>query len=444
MSTRGNNLDTSKPVEIIPYCPLDISKVTSSEFITSKPFHIAELNQPSKLHIHLRSYVDFYGGYADHGRAILFGLNDSGECIVKLSPIVSMIDVDPFIVQKCSWFMRNPAFKLDKSIFLTIAGPGWMQGKFQPDNRYSVAWTMIESRSCHPDMKEWLSNVNEVWAPTDCDMLRFKSLELPEKTKLVKMNLGYDSSKYNIHARKMDIPVLKGRYVFGVLGSWNKRKGIKKIIEAFCNAFTGDDPVSLLLICKYGTRPYDGIKDGEQVTKTDTSKWDIVHEFKRWTSKFSNMPHITLVDIPIHENVLPNLVQNIDCGVGFSMGESTWLPGLQMMGMRKPVIQLESQCSGFTEYMNSHNSYLCKKVKYIEADEELYKGTSDYYKGQSFAEGDEFELADMMKRVYSERDSDKQDILVRRAESDVKESWTWENSVRSVISRFKEIKFENR
>lgn len=445
MASRGDNknLDTSKPTEIIPYCPFDIARVTSKEGALSRPFHIAELNQPSKIHVQLRTYVDFYGGYAEHGRKILFGLNDSGECIVKLLPIQSLIDIDPITLQKCTWFTRNPAFQKDKSIFLTIAGPGWMQEKFQPDNRYSVAWTMIESLMCHPDMKDWLSNVNELWAPTECDMLRFKNLGLHEKIKINHMRLGYDPAKYNPQVEKMHIPALAGRFVFGVVGSWNKRKGIKKIIQAFCKAFDSSSPVSLLLVCKYGTRPYDGIKDDEQVTKADTTKWDIVYEFNKWTINYPNKPHVTLVDIPVHDNVLPNLVANINCGVGFSMGESTWLPGLEMMGMKIPVIQLASQCSGFMEYMNDSNSYLCKKVNYVEADEELWKGTSDYYKGQTFADGDVDELADMMRKVYHHRNSYELTTKVERAFDCVK-SWIWERSVQAVVNRLKVIKFETR
>lgn len=438
MAVKGDKskLDTSEPVKIQAYCPDDISKITSQKVALSRPFHVAELNQPEKIHVHLRAYVDFYGGYAEHGRRVLFGLADSGKCVVKLTPIKSFIDTDPLTMQKCGWFIKNPAFKIDKSIFVCVGGPGWMQEKYLPKERYSVAWTMIESLSCNQEMKEWLSNVNEVWAPTDCDYDRFKNLGIEN---IHKIHLGYDPLQYNVDVPKMDISVLNGRYVFGVLGSWNKRKGIKKIVRAFCSAFDSTDNVSLMLVCKYGTRPYDGFKDNEWVTKDQEEVWDIVHDFNSYTKDFKHsLPHVVLIDRPVHETVLPTIVQNFNCGVGFSMGESTWLPGLEMMAMGKPVIQLASQCSGFMEYMNDANSYLCKNVKYVDADQELFLGTSDYYKGQQFAEGDEEELASMMKHVYETRNSDKQEQKIARALQMVK-NWTWKQSIDSMVNRLEDI-----
>jgi glycosyltransferase involved in cell wall biosynthesis len=295
---------------------------------------------------------------------------------------------------------------------------------------------MIESMCCHPDMKKWLGNVREVWAPTDVDVDRFKALELKN---IQRMQLGFNNKAFHPDVEPIDIPDLRGRFVFGVLGSWNKRKGIRDIVRAFCRAFTSRDNVSLLLVCKYGTRPYDGIKNGEQVSKTDSEKWDIRYEFKKYIEDFTDIPHITLVDIPVHDNILPHLCANMQALVGFSMGESTWLPGLQFFGMRKPVIQLKSQCSGFTDYMTDANSYLCKEVKYIEADEELYKGTSDYYEGQQFAQGSEYELADMMKKVYEEHGTDKQQMKLDKA-YETSKRWTWGVSIRNVINRLKEIR----
>lgn len=434
---KSNNLDTAKPlVEILQYCPEDISKVYSKETVLNRPFYIAELNNSNKIHVHLRAYTDFYGGYAEHGRQILLGLNESGRCLVKLTPIVSFIDVDPLMHQKCSFYTRTPGWDISKSIYLTIAGPGWTQDKFCPKDRYSIGWTMIESLCCHPRMKEWLMSIKEIWAPTDTDVKRFTDLELPN---IKKMHLGYNEKLYHSDVVPINIPDLCGRYVFGVVGSWNKRKGIKKIIKAFCRAFRPSDNVSLLMVCKYGTRPYNGIKDGEQVLLEQKEKWDIRYEFKKYIEEFREIPHVCLIDVPIHECVMPHVYAAINCGVGFSMGESTWLPGLEFFALGKPVIQLAAQTNGFIEYMNDGNSYLCKKVEYVTADEELYKGTSDYYENQQFADGDEFELAEMMQKVYFERESSNQNHKICRAFDEVKR-WTWKQSIENVINRLKEIK----
>lgn len=435
MASRGNNLDVAKEKhEIISICPQDLAKVYSSEGVLSRSFHVAELSSPNKIHVHLRTYVDHWGGYAEHGRNVLFGLQDSGRCCMKLTPIKSLIDTDPIVMQKCSWFINNPAFEIDKSIYLCIAGPGWAQKQFLPENRYKIMWTMIESQKCNPEIFEWLKNVDETWCPTSVDLKRMNDV----KNRRL-MRLGYDHNLYNPFVKPIDIPCLRGRYVFGVLGSWNKRKGIKKIIGAFCKAFNSSDNVSLLLVSKYATRPYEGVKDGEDVKIEDKEKWTIEYEFKRYIQGFTRIPHITLIDIPIHENVLPHIMARFDCLVGFSMGESTWLPGLQAMGMKIPVIQLESDCSGFTDYMNTWNSYFCRDYKHQLADDELVKGTSEYYLMQHFADGNENELAEMMRKVYIER---KGKVQVTKAEDayDNVGDWIWERSIEKVVNRLGEIK----
>jgi glycosyltransferase involved in cell wall biosynthesis len=437
-----NSLDVSvNKTEIINYCPIHISKVYSQEGLKENCFDIADLSSIRKIQLHIRAYVDFLGGYSEHGRYVALGLNESGECCVKLTPIKSLIDIDPFLHQKCNFLINNPAFKIDESIFLTIAGPGWAQEKFQPKSRYKIIWTMIESLYIPKEFHEWFKDVDEIWAPTTCDMKRFVDV----KKKLIRMQLGVNEILYNPSVIPIDIYNLRGRFVFGVLGSWNKRKGIKKIVRAFCSAFGPNDNVSLLLVCKYGTRPYDGWKDGEKVTKDDKEKWDIKYEFERYTKDLGPLPHVSIIDVPIHENIMPNLMKRFNCLVGFSMGESTWLPGLQAMMIKIPVIQLANPCCGFMDYMNNDNSFLCKYNDLVKADEELYKGTSEYYEDQYFADGHEEELMEKMRTVYNDYRRGKDEIKLKtdRAYNDVLPKWSQTNSLNNVVQRLKEIKNGN-
>ena len=440
---QSNKLDVSEnKIEITNYCPTHISKIYSQEGMRENSFDIADLSSIKKIQLHIRAYVDFYGGYAEHGRYVALGLNDSGECCVKLTPIKSLVDIDPFLHQKCNFLVNNPAFKIDESIFLTIAGPGWAQEKFQPKSRYKIIWTMTESANVPPEFLEWFRDVDEVWAPTTCDIKRFVDV----RQRLIRMPLGVNESIYNPWIQPINIHNLRGRFVFGVLGSWNKRKGIKKIIRAFCRTFNPNDNVSLLLVCKYGTRPYDGWKDGEKVSKDDKEKWDIKYEFERYTKDLAPLlPHVSIIDVPIHENIMPNVLKRFNCLVGFSMGESTWLPGLQAMMMKIPVIQLSNICSGFMDYMNKENSFLCDYSDLVMAGEELYKGTSEYYKDQYFADGNEDELMEKMRYIYNDYKKGKEEIILKteRAYQDVLPKWTQENSLKNVIQRLKEIKNGN-
>jgi len=345
---------------------------------------------------------------------------------IKLTPIKTPIDIDPIVWNKLNWFTKNPSFKMDGSLLMTIAGPGWMQKKYLSSERVNVGWTMIESLEAHPDIIKWLGNCDYILCPTDTDVRRFKDAE----TELVKMHLGYDEKKYFSDTIPMDIVNCRKRFVFGVLGSWNKRKNVKAIIQAFVKEFKKEELVTLLLCCKYGTRPFGNEIDNQE-------RWTIKYEFDQYLEEISKTidecPHIVLLDLPLHENIMPSLMSRFDCLVGFSMGESTWLPGLQAMGMRKPIIQLAAESNGCMEYLFDVG-FLCNEVKCVEADEELYEGTSEYYKGQKFAEGNVEELSGMMRYIYKDYDrlsiGDKVSLGYGKSKD-----WTWAKSTES-LSKF--------
>jgi len=432
----SNSLDTcEEKKEIKTYCDPSIGKIMTSDGITSIPIKVAELSGIPKTNVHMRAYVDFYGGYAEHGRNVLFGLGNRGDFNVKLTPIRSLIDIDPFKLQETNRFIHPPNFDIEKSILLTIAGPGWAQEKFQSKTRYNIIWTMTESKECHPDFKKWLENVDEVWVPTSADLKRFNKIHNNVRI----MRLGIDNVLYQKQKSVKINNIPDKNFVFGFIGSWNKRKGIKQIIRAFCSAFSSFDPVTLLLISKYGTRPYDGIKDGEEVKKIDMEKWDIKYEFERYTKEFKDKPQILLIDIPLHENIIPNFMSRMNCLVGCSMGESTWLPGLQAFSMRILVIQLENPFAGYADYMDEKNSWLVKPESEVVADEELVKGTSSYYDGMEFMMGNEENLVNMLRDVfYTESEEVNESIKIGEAFSTVRK-WTWSHAIENVAARLKEI-----
>jgi glycosyltransferase involved in cell wall biosynthesis len=256
------------------------------------------------------------------------------------------------------------------------------------------------------------------------------------------MPIGVDLNKYNSRVKPLNIPNLRNKFVFGIFGTWNKRKGIKEIIRAFCKAFTSEDCVVLFCFCKYGTRPYD--EDIEVYSdarkKEDEDKWNIKFEFDRYTKEFDkeNLPHIVLFDIPVQEDIMQHMMKVANIVVGFSSGESTWLPGLESFALSIPVIQLASECCGFMDYLTDSNSLLCHEVKYIEADKELYDGTSEYYKGCKFAQGNEDELADKMKYAYKNYDKLKEQT-VNNAEK-VLFNRDWRQVVGSVANRIMQLR----
>lgn len=419
--TSKTKMDASDGIEYLPLCQDEISRVTSSSGALSRKFHSYDLVPVGKKNLHIRCYMDYYGGYAEHARQVVYGLHDTGRYSIKVTNIKTPVDVDPIMWQKNNWFIHN-AIDLKKSDFMAITGPGWLQGKFLPTCRKIYGWTMIESMNYSEECAEWLRNADCIICPTDTDVRRAREAKV---NNLVKVHLGYDAKLYNPNVEPIELVGLEERFVFGVLGSWNIRKGIKEIILAYCQAFSSKDNVTLLLVSKYGNRKW-----GEH--KEDEGYWTIRREFDEIMRECllyrSDLPHIALIDIPVHETVLPHIMARFDCLVGFSSGESTWLPGLQALAMKKPVIQLANDCCGYMEYLNDKNSYLCKDVRYEVCSEEFWKTTSEYYEGQVFGFGNVEELSSKMKEVYPNRDF----MLKVRSGWEMVKNWTWRDTIASL------------
>lgn len=426
----NKGLDTTDNTEIdnITLCKDDITKYTDLSAALEKNFYFCDFTAIQKTHIHIRGYSDFYGGYASHTREVIFRLDDTNKYCIKFTPIKSPVHIDPFTWNKLNYYIHNPIFEINKSKFICIAAPGYMQEKFLPSNgRIKIGWTMIETVGVQPQIVEWLKNLDIIFAPTCADCNKFNDAGFKN---VYRVPLGYDELEYNLDVKPLNIGNLIDRYVFGVLGTWNIRKGIRDIVHAYCTEFNCDDPVSLLLCCKYGTRPYGSDKDKKE-------RWSINYELNKVLEELKiskdKLPHICIMDVPIHPNIMPSLCARFDCLVGFSMGESTWLPGLELIGLGKPVIQLYNEFAGYMDYLRS-NRYMCNENKTVKCDEELYEGTSEYYKGEEMVIGNYLELGENMRKVYSENGKRVQEANTRMLRSEIK-NYTWNDAINILMDR---------
>jgi len=392
----------------------------------SRPWVVGDFVNLNKKSLQIRGYVDYYGGYANHTRAVIDGLEQTGKYSIRLTPIKALKDIHPDIYAKMNWYTQNPSFRMKGSTFLCIGGPGWMQQEFIPqDGRRKIGWTMVETLGVQKQIVEWCNNMDTILCPTEIDRSRFKRAGVKN---LEIVPIGYDPEIFHKEVKPLDISNVRNRYVFGVLGSWNHRKGVESIVNAYCMQYTNEDPVSLLLVCKYGNRPYGELKEEKE-------NWGLRVELQRCLDRLhmepETMPHICVLDVPVHPPIVPHIYSRIDCLVGFSMGESTWLPGLEMAAIGRPIIQLKNMACGYMDYLGD-SRYMCQNVEYVECDERLYEGTSEYYKGQKMGQGDEMELGDMMQKVYKERETSVQSIEVDRLRRIVKPR-TWENSTKRLV-----------
>ena len=66
-----NKLDTSSNIPTNFYCSEEFKSITSEEAARNRSFSFVDLTYPHKLNLHIRTYVDYYGGYSEHGRNVI-------------------------------------------------------------------------------------------------------------------------------------------------------------------------------------------------------------------------------------------------------------------------------------------------------------------------------------------------------------------------------------
>ena len=394
------------------------STTRTKETAMNLGFQVENVTLPNKPNIHVTGYIDTYSGYSNHCRNAVDGLNSTGKYNLKLSALKTISDVDPTITSKYKNNIHMDKFNYEESIHLSITAPGYMQKDLLPDCKKSFSWTMTETNQVPRDIVKLTSNVDTIICPTIIDKDKFVKAGVKNA---VVCPIGYNQKLYNKETPRLDISNLRGRYVFGVVGSWNARKNQKAIVKAFIKTYKASSQVTLLICGKYATSRY---------AEDEDRKWDIRSELKEIIRQTGvnekDLPHIAIMDEPVHESVMPLLMSRIDCLVGLSTGESTWLPGLEMAAIGRPVIQLVNPYAGYMEYLID-NPYMCNLYSVRTVEEEFHKGISCYYKDQKMCFGKVDELSDMMKKVHLERDSNIQKSVIDDVRNRVR-ARTWKDS----------------
>ena len=338
-------------------CNEAFSSITDANALDYFPFKLYELSSVGKIDLKIVAYTDFAGGYAKHGRDLVEYLDSCGAFNVKLEKLRSNVDVDPFVYDYFKHLMRTNINE-DNFIEIVIGAPGHLQRLKDSKAKYKIGYTMGETEGIPTKFRSMCQWCDELFLPTKLDIVRFDKVEKEYKIKLTHMPLWVDCSKYKKGLKKAKlVNVPENNFILMFNGTWNKRKGVHEIIEAFLNEFSSNENISLVMLSKYGTTPFCDSKRNR--IPEDKPKWNIKWEYdfllkETGLDKKKDKPHICILDVPIHDSIFPNFMSNANICIGASRGESTWLPGLEFGAMNIPSIQ--TAWGGHLDYLKDKNA----------------------------------------------------------------------------------------
>jgi glycosyltransferase involved in cell wall biosynthesis len=147
------------------------------------------------------------------------------------------------------------------------------------------------------------------------------------------------------------IPLRKyDKFTFLFIGTWKERKGYKNLVEAWCNEFSTKDNVQLLIKTDLPKRAEQYILDYQKSLRIKQGFAPIIIENKVFD-----------------EVSLPKFMKSVDCLIAPHMGEGFFVPGLQCMALRIPVIV--TNFSGCQDYANQDTAILLEPGGFVWKNE---------------------------------------------------------------------------
>lgn len=251
---------------------------------------------------------------------------------------------------------------------------------------YRILYTTIEATTVPDQIGKICEQYDEIWVTADfCkEVLLKKNVKRP----IYVMPPGIHTGLYNENAQPHEFrPALKP-FVFCSLFGWSYRKGYDALLKSYLKAFTGDDPVTLLIISRfqYASERSGFIKD----------------EIDKFIKQYggNNPAHIVRCRRVIPEYEMPRIYRACNAFVLPSRGEGFGLPYCEASLCGLPVFSTNH--SAQTMFLKGDNSVLVD----IDHLEKVQKGWMHvhYWDGEMFPclKTDAFidNLAGAMRDVY--------------------------------------------
>ena len=211
---------------------------------------------------------------------------------------------------------------------------------------YKIGRTMFETDRLPDGWAQRLTQMDEIWVPTNFHRLVFEKAGVPPSLlqiipEAVDTRL-FDAAQY----APLEAMSAESRFKFLSVFKWEPRKGWDVLLRAFLKEFPARSREAVLYI---RTDPYHSDSNfREQMERFAREELNL--------DKASDLDHIVILDKELPLAELPRLYKGADAFVLPSRGEGWGRPHIESMAMGVPTIA--TNWSGNTEFMLPDNSFL--------------------------------------------------------------------------------------
>jgi glycosyltransferase involved in cell wall biosynthesis len=331
----------------------------------------------------LRTPLWDYSGYADDGRQLAKSLAADGRFLLRCEALrwnSLEADLSPSETTLLRALCRA---ERDSSVITITNGIPGMFGP-DPDAAVNILRTTFETDRIPVDWLPHLKQFDEVWVFSEENARAFRQGgAAPEQLRIVPS--AVDTDVFKPAGTKHSLPeATKDRFVFLSSFDWQLRKGWDVLLRAYCQSFSAEDDVALLLkVTTLHHQPLDWIT--EQVNS-------ILREFG---DSMESRPDIVLWIEDLSQAEMAAVYRASDAFVLPTRGEGWGRPYMEAMACGLPVIATRG--SGQMAFLTEKNSVLVEST--LTDVDEVAAREIPVYEGHQWWEPDLDGLRKALRKV---------------------------------------------
>lgn len=324
-------------------------------------------------------------GYAQANRNIIWSLHESG---VPVTTELQVFAHHPTDYGEQHQLCRSLQDKYDDYLIKVLHITPNIYPKYKEVGKYHVGHLFWETTGMNPDWAWYLDEVKEIWTGCEYNKKCFESIGFDRPIHVMPQPVMFHNEPKHVDI----VGVREGDFVFYSIFQWIERKDPRTLLQAYWQAFEGNNDVVLLL------KTYGLSFGGRQEKKI----YEDIAAFKKQQPQ-SHYPRVLVIDSLLSHDQMQSLHTRGDCFVSAHRGEGWGEPQGEAIAFRNPVISTD--LGGIHEWIDSSGMY---KIPYKMIDV-FNMGWAEQYTGggQQWAQADKDKLIEAMLDVYENKDKTK-------------------------------------